>query len=155
MSPKLRLFTRRFFFFHLLLGLAVAGFLTIYFLTDTSPTWRLGDCFVRDFFGFYCPGCGGSRGMVLFLTGHPLKAFEAYPAYLFALLALLWCDGCLFFAHVKKTDAPLRFIRLWFIFIPLAVAMIWAPLRSYFALKFGYDPLGDLTQKVLVFLAPL
>jgi hypothetical protein len=154
MSSKLRLYTRRFFWLHLLLALGVAGFLTIYFLTEDSPTFRLGDCFVRDHLGMYCPGCGGSRGMVLFLTGHPIKAFEAYPAYLFALLAFLWCDGCLLVSHIKKTDAPLRYIRLWMIFIPLAVAMIWAPLRTYFAHHFGYDPLGDLTQKALVFLAP-
>ena len=151
MSPKLRLYVRRFVWLHLLLAFAVGGFVTLYLLTDDSTTWRLGDCFVRDTFGAYCPGCGGSRGMILFLTGHPIAAFQAYPAYLFALAVLVWCDVCLLLAYVKKSDAPLRHLHLWLIFIPLAVALLWAPIRTYLALRFGYDPLGDLTILSLVF----
>lgn len=153
MHPTIRKYLKLALWLHIGLCLAIGGFLALYLITDDSTTFRLGDCFVRDHLHFYCPGCGGSRGLLLFFTGHPFKAFEAYPAYLFAFLIILWCDGTLLFAWVKNRADVLRHIHLWYLFIPVAVAVIWAPLRTYFALRFGYDPLGDLIPNALVFLA--
>ena len=155
MTPKTKTYAKYLIGVQVCLFLASLAFLTLYIATQDSPTFRLGACSIRDHLHLYCPGCGGSRGLLFLFTGHFLKAFEAYPAYLFAVLAFLVCDISLVVAVVKKREEPLRFIKWWYVLIFLAIAILWAPIRSYLALRFGYDPLGDLTAISAVFTAPL
>ena len=155
MKSRIKKYALCLFFIQLGLFLLSLGFLYLYVATQDHPTFQLGACTVRDVLHIYCPGCGGSRGLLFLFTGHFLKAFEAYPAYLFAVLAFFVCDISLVVAVVKKREEPLRFIKWWYVLIFLAIAIIWAPVRSYLALRFGYDPLGDLTAISAVFTAPL
>ncbi|MCR4792445.1 MAG: DUF2752 domain-containing protein [Lachnospiraceae bacterium] len=38
-----------------------------------------GDCRFKEVTGFYCPGCGGTRAVRAFLSGHLIKSFIYHP----------------------------------------------------------------------------
>ncbi len=40
--------------------------------------------------GYYCPGCGGTRALYLFLTGHWIKSFLFHPLVLYTFFTLIY-----------------------------------------------------------------
>ena len=41
-------------------------------------------CLMRTVLGLYCPGCGGTRAVILLLEGHPIRSFFYHPVVLYA-----------------------------------------------------------------------
>ena len=39
--------------------------------------------------GYYCPGCGGTRSLEFFLTGHFVKSFLYHPAVFYSIIMLI------------------------------------------------------------------
>lgn len=104
----------------------------------------LGECPFRRLLHIYCPGCGGCRAVLALLSGDLLTAFLCYPTLLVALLVILFTDGYVLAAVLKKSAAPLSRIRWQFyLSIPIAAA-VCAVLRTVLAYTIGFDPLGDL-----------
>lgn len=136
---------RRTLLFHLA---AIAAFLTfslLLYLDAKTNRLLLGECPFRRILHVYCPGCGGCRAVLALLAGDPVTAFLCYPPLFVALSVVLFTDGCVLFAALKKSEAPLTRIK-WqlFLSIPIAAALC-AVLRTVLAYTVGFDPLGDLT----------
>ncbi len=45
-------------------------------------------CLFHRLTGLYCPGCGGTRAVLLLLHGHPLRSFVYHPFVLYAALGI-------------------------------------------------------------------
>lgn len=54
----------------------VAGVLFYYVLL---PHISLPPCVAYHYFGFYCPGCGGTRALISLLQGHILHSLWYHP----------------------------------------------------------------------------
>ena len=58
--------------------LALVGFALLSFF-DLKLTDLVGKCALKELAGVYCPGCGGTRATVFFLTGHWLRSLIYHP----------------------------------------------------------------------------
>lgn len=47
-------------------------------------------CLMRTMLGMYCPGCGGTRAVLLLLEGHPVRSFFYHPVILYAAILGGW-----------------------------------------------------------------
>ena len=58
----------------------LTGSIGIYlYLHIVIPNLQGYTCVVYRLFGFYCPGCGGTRAVSALLAGHPLSATWYHP----------------------------------------------------------------------------
>jgi hypothetical protein len=63
---------------------------------------HVGDCLFYRAFGFYCPGCGGSRSLAALLSFKFIRSFVFYPPLLIAAFYVLVFDIKVLVATVKK-----------------------------------------------------
>src|SRR5699024_11763741 len=47
-------------------------------------------CLMRTVLGLYCPGCGGTRAVLLLVEGHPIRSFFYHPVVLYAAVLGGW-----------------------------------------------------------------
>lgn len=47
-------------------------------------------CLLHTLFGWYCPGCGGTRAVLFFFQGHFLRSLYYYPMVPYVLGLFLW-----------------------------------------------------------------
>lgn len=73
-------------------------------------------CFIHSLTGYYCPGCGGTRSLLLLLTGHPLRSLFYYPALPVAAGLLVWFLVSVTAERVLNRRVALHFPRTmkWF-----------------------------------------
>ena len=69
---------------------ALAVWQGIYRLGGGWPGALLPGCFLYQFTGWYCPACGGTRAVLLLLTGHPLRSLICHPAVPYLALVGGW-----------------------------------------------------------------
>lgn len=68
------------------LGLAMAllgGVLAWIYLYLIPGEWKQNYCVWERLFGFYCPGCGGTRAVISLIQGHPLVSLWYHPLVLY------------------------------------------------------------------------
>ena len=125
-----------------LLGLALL--FPLYYHWVFQSNTPLSHCFLKEWFGIYCPLCGGTRCIWELFHFRFLAALR-YNAYvlLFVLLFLVWDAATLVRFLRGKTD---------FFKIPKAIPILLILLLALFfavrtVLFFAYriDPIGDLT----------
>lgn len=59
-------------------------------LFSISPSDIISPCFLKNYLGFYCPGCGGTRAIYYLLRGRVLTSFFYHPLPLYATLFGGW-----------------------------------------------------------------
>lgn len=62
--------------------------------------------------GYYCPGCGGTRALYLFLTGHWIKSFLFHPLVVYAFFVCLYLCIRKILDHKYHPNARLLWIAL-------------------------------------------
>lgn len=145
MPASVKRAVRRTLLSHLAALAAFLAFVLLLRLDTRMQRLLLGECPFRSLLHIYCPGCGGCRAALALLGGNPVTAFLYYPTLLVALLLLLFIDGCVLTAVLKKSAAPLTRIK-WQLFLSIPVtAACCAVLRTVLAYTVGFDPLGNLT----------
>ena len=60
------------------IGVFIAGFMTIKCFPDIV-NYISFPCIFNKITGYYCPGCGGTRAVKFFVTGHWVKSFICHP----------------------------------------------------------------------------
>lgn len=60
-----------------------------YFFLEQIVSYQL-PCILLYFTGIYCPGCGGTRAVLEFFKGHPLRSFFYHPFVLYCAILYLW-----------------------------------------------------------------
>lgn len=130
----------------------VVLFVLAVLLTKDSPVFRVGDCSFRELVGLYCFGCGGTRSVMALLRGDLISSFIYYPTLPITLVMILYWDVVLLLAHIKKKTSLLRLApwQMW-LAVPILILVQWI-LRNLLALYAGYDPLGNLTSCINLFL---
>ena len=109
-----------------------------------------GDCVFHLATHMYCPGCGGTRAVKLLLTGHPLLSLRAHPAVLFTAAPLLYYYMKCWIRFLQNRRAVLQgngvriTIRLYFLFVTLAVILLFFILRNILLVSFDIDLLKGL-----------
>lgn len=102
----------------------------------------VGKCVFLSTFGFYCPGCGGSRSLNALLNFNLWKSFIYYPPILITSLILLYVDARLIFSILKKDENTVKFNYRLFLIIPIAVILQF--IIKNLLLFFGIDVLGNI-----------
>ena len=96
----------------------------------------LPPCFIHAYTGYYCPGCGATRSLLLLLEGHPLRSLFYYPAIPVAAVLLIWFLASLLAEKIKKGPVFFHFpltIRWVYLFLALIVGnCIWKNAVLYF-----------------------
>ena len=134
---------KKLIFLFLIINLSVLSIAFFYNLLFKNSL--IYDCVFLSVFGFYCPGCGGTRAAVALLygqIGHSLKCnpLTAYIAAGFLALDIRAAVGIL-----RRQPFSLR-IPLWYFWVMLAIAVIHCIVRNVLMITVGYDYLGDLVR---------
>lgn len=111
------------------IGWSIVGILLLlYIIYKTIPLPFFQNtipCVFHSLFGLYCPGCGGTRAVLLLLHGHLLHSFICHPLVPYAAIICGWfllsqtierISG-----HRIKIGMHYRDIYLW---IALAIVII-------------------------------
>ena len=100
-------------------------------------------CFLKEWFGVYCPLCGGTRALYELLHFRLLSALR-YNAYvvLFAVLVILW-DIVTFIGFLRGRKTFFR-IPKWVYLVLTALLFLFFAIRTFLFFAYGIDPIGDL-----------
>jgi hypothetical protein len=104
---------------------AIAGFAVLFAFNPAQHAFY-PRCFLHEFTGISCPGCGGLRAMHELLHGHFLEALRLNALFVVSLpVAALWALNKLFRPHA----APIFRSSSW-LWAALAVAVLFGVLRN-------------------------
>lgn len=101
----------------------------------------IGECVFLNTFGFYCPGCGGSRSLNALLSFNFYKSFIYYPPILITSLILIYVDIKLIYSAFKLRDKAYINPSV-FLIIPIAIILNFV-IRNILLFS-GIDILGDV-----------
>lgn len=59
-------------------------------ISGVSPTAWLRPCILHTLTGLYCPGCGGTRACISFLSGDLYASFRYHPFVPYAAICCIW-----------------------------------------------------------------
>ena len=80
-------------------------------------------CTMRQLFGLYCAGCGGTHALVSFYTGHLVDSFRYHPLVITALIpAYTYCFWNLIHFLSKGRIIGVRF-HLWYLLFYIPVIL--------------------------------
>ena len=111
-------------------------------LADLLPSF-LTRCFLHDRLFLYCPLCGGTRAIAALLRLDFVSAFAFNPFVTLSLLVALGLDVCALI-RLLQGKSDLFPIPGWFWVIMTILMIVYAVLRNYLMIAYGYDPTGDL-----------
>ncbi len=114
----------------------VVGILCLWgYLKFLEPVVRTRGCAFRALTGMFCPGCGGTRAMIAFLTGHFLQSIWYHP--------LVPYSGVLYFGFmlthtlvkipfVRKAFPRLRGMRFrdWYMYVAIGLVILNCILKN-------------------------
>lgn len=78
------------------------------------------NCLFHTVTGLYCPGCGGTRALFLFLQGHWLLSFLYHPLVVYGFFVCIF----LFIKRILCRNSVPNFFWLWGALILLAANFI-------------------------------
>ncbi len=145
MTPKQKKYVRVLLWSHGIAAVSAPVFLLLAYLTRSWGYFRLGECYYRLFFRFYCPGCGGTRAAGALVRLRIGEAFVLSPALFVLIAVILWLDFWILFSILRKRESYLRLASPHLFWGVLAFAVIVSVVRTVLFYTIGYDPLGDLT----------
>ena len=102
----------------------------------------IGRCAFLSVFGFYCPGCGGSRSLNALLELKLIKSFIYYPPILITSLLLLYTDYRILVSIIKKEERIQKISYKIFLIIPITIILQF--IVKNVLLLFGIDILGNV-----------
>lgn len=122
-----------------LIGLGI-GIIYLIFqrMTGFQLTGLLPPCIFHEFTGLYCPGCGGTRAIVLLSQGHFVKSFLMHPlvVYFAVLYAWFMITTTIECASKGRRKIGLRYHQ-WYVWVGVTL------LALHFITKNGAILLGD------------
>ncbi|MFG6393608.1 MAG: DUF2752 domain-containing protein [Lachnospiraceae bacterium] len=99
-------------------------------------------CTFKSVTGLYCPGCGGTRAVISFVTGHWLKSFmyNSFVPYCGILYILFMAKGTR--AFISKGKYQYMKFRDIYVFCGIAILLIQFVARNIMLLVYGKDLLA-------------
>lgn len=101
-------------------------------------------CFLKEWFGIYCPLCGGTRCVYELLHFRFLSAlyYNAYVVFAVALF-LVW-DVATLIGFLRGRKSFFRIPKWVYVFLTVLLFLFFA-LRTVLLFAYGIDPIGDLS----------
>lgn len=124
----------------------------ILYMKSRGDDLSFGDtCYVREHFHLYCPGCGGTRAVILLLKGRLFQSFicNPYPLYISVLMIRIWCT--LFYdsfiaGKYRRLISPLSYIEAWGMILLSTIIFVT---KNVLLICLHIDLLGDFAGRVL------
>lgn len=101
-------------------------------------------CGLRQLFGIYCPGCGGTRALIALFHGHFLRSLICNPAIILGGLLILYYEIGVILTLKKKNEKRYFYHRKWPLYSYLMVVAIFAIIRDILLVGFQFDMLEAL-----------
>ena len=127
---------------HLVIAIFVCGFL----LLDAFDVFDrfFIYCPFHFFLHLYCPACGGTRAVWLFLSGDIVGSLIYNPTAAALLLALIYYEVAAIRSLVTKRLDYIRSVRFFPLYTVVGVCLLYCIVRNLL-LVFGiYDGIGEL-----------
>ena len=138
-EPNTRELVRSLVIYNFLLLLVTLAYAVAFLLLRDTGIFN---CAFLSRFGFYCPGCGGSRSLIALLSFDFLSSFIYYPPLVLSLGLILFADITAVLSVVTKNMKFAKFFRReYFMFVPAVIFLSYAV--RLILLLFGVDPIGD------------
>ena len=127
-----------------IIGWTVLGVIAAYFLfcsiTEFQLTRHLAPCFFHAMTGLYCPGCGGTRAVLLFLHGNFLKSFLYHPIVIYTVLVGGYFMISQTIGRIAKKE--FRFVlhyHDWMLWVAMILIIANFFIKNLFLLVWGID----------------
>jgi len=91
-------------------------------------------CIFHKITGLYCPGCGGTRAFIAFISGHFIQSFIYHPIVEYSFLCILY----IFFRRLTNKKYHPNISMLW---VALIIIVLNFVIKNIF-LFYGYDLLN-------------
>lgn len=98
-------------------------------------------CVLYTFFGFYCPGCGGTRAVMYLMNGELLKSFFHHPVVLYTAILLLVFMGSHTLNIFTKGQVKAMQIKGIYLYIMVAIIAVQCIVKNVCVLIYGTYPL--------------
>ncbi len=101
-------------------------------------------CLFHRLTGYYCPGCGGTRSLVLLFRGDIWGSFRYHPFVLYALFAFIYVViTYIVYLVRRRTDKNIRYsFPGWTLWGAIVVIVINFVIKNGALLLFGIDLLS-------------
>lgn len=110
--------------FYFKLGIIAPFVLALFYLAISKISWMKDICVIRKNTGYYCPGCGGSRGVQALFKGDILECIYYYPAYLYILIFYVFFMGSNILQRITKGKIQGLKIKNIYIYILLIIVLV-------------------------------
>lgn len=96
-------------------------------------------CSFKSIVGIYCPGCGGTRAVAYFVSGHWIKSFIYHPfvPYCGILYIIFMTRGTL--AFFSKEKYKYMKFRNGYIYFGIAIILTQFVIKDVLLLAYGID----------------
>jgi hypothetical protein len=111
------------------LAAAATGLVALKFINPTEASF-LPPCLFHSLFGFYCPGCGGTRGMHQLLNGDALSALHFNALLIFVVPLMIYGLAALLLITVRGRGLPFPKLSVSALWLTLALLLTFAFLRN-------------------------
>lgn len=100
------------------------------------PIWPFRGCIWDLFFGFYCPGCGGTRAVEALLQGKIRESFCYHPIVLYGVV--LYCVFMGTHVLARITGGKVKGIRFhnWYLYGAVILILINCLVRNVLRIRF-------------------
>ncbi len=115
----------------MILWVLIGFFLLVFLIVWNIPTLRdyvTAPCVLRTVFGFYCPGCGGTRAVKALLQGKILTSLYYHPLVLYGAVgvgAFLITNSLAMITKGKIKGLPYKSWYLYGIIAVIVVNFLW------------------------------
>lgn len=134
------------FLLPLFAAVVIFGYASLFLFCERRgiPLFR---CVLKEKFGIYCPGCGGSRALLSLLRGDFVSSFYFYPAMIPTVLLLFDLYVRLVVTAVTGDGRAVGSFRFRAFYAVLAIVLLTFLVRGLLWFGFGVDALGDLSAR--------
>lgn len=138
-----KLLQRDFIIVNIIVGVAVLITLMVMLLQQLNvlPSFPCG---LRELFGIYCPGCGGTRALVALFEGHFLRSLFCNPAIILGGMLILYYEAGVILTLIRKNGKRYFYHRRWPLYSYLVVVAVFAIIRDVLLIGFQLDMLENL-----------
>lgn len=116
----------------------IVGIPIVFFYMKAFTKGGLPVCFINQYFGIYCPGCGGSRALKALLEGKIIESFCYHPIVLYTVVIYLVFMISQTLHLINPAKVKGIHFHNWFLYGALVVIVINVLVKNILKFYFGF-----------------